>query len=70
MHGVVGEAINIIWGVSCLTLIPHRVGVTGVDVCAIINIDVEIFVLSVITVVSDEGHDKVASSGSAGTAVS
>jgi hypothetical protein len=67
---MVGKAINIIGGVSCLTLIPHRVGVTWVDVCAIIHIDVEIFVISVITIVSHEGHDEVAGSGSAGTAVS
>jgi hypothetical protein len=70
VHGVVGEAINIIGGVSCLTLIPHRVGVAWVDVCAIINVDVEIFVLSIVTIVSHEWHDKVASSRSAGTAVS
>ena len=70
MHGVVGEAINIIRGIPCLTLIPHRVWVTGIDVCAIINIDVEIFVVFVITIVSHEGHNKVASSRSAGTAVS
>ena len=70
LHGMVGEAINIIGGVSCLTLIPHRVGVTWVDVCAIIHVDVEVFVISVITIVSHEWHDKVACSGSAGTAVS
>ena len=70
LHGMVREAINIIGGVSCLTLIPHRVGVTWVDVCAIIHIDVEVFVISVVTIVSHEWHDKVACSGSAGTAVS
>ena len=63
VDSVICKALNVIWSVSGLTLISHWVGITGVDVSAVINVDLQVLMISVITIVPHEGHYKLAWSG-------
>lgn len=56
VHGMISKTFDIVGGVSSLTLVSHGVGVAGVDMRAVVNIDTEVFVILIVSIVANEGH--------------